>query len=51
MYTGVTNYRCTNCLSQAIKQTILQKPMNNILLNWSFIISMETKRYMLQNNV
>ena len=22
-YTGVTNYRCTNCLRQAIKRTIL----------------------------
>ena len=32
-YTGVTNYRCTNCLRQAIKQTILQKPINYILLN------------------
>ena len=32
-YTGVTNYRCTSCLRQAIKQTILQKPMNYILLN------------------
>ena len=41
-YTGVTNYRCTSCLRQAIKQTILQKPMNYILLNWSFILSIET---------
>ena len=32
-YTGVTNYRCTNCLRQALKPTILQKPMNYILLN------------------
>ena len=32
-YTGVTNYRCTNCLRQAIKQTILEKPINYILLN------------------
>ena len=32
-YTGVTNHRCTNCLRQALKQTILQKPINYILLN------------------
>ena len=32
-YTGVTNYRCTYCLRQSLKQTILQKPINNILFN------------------
>ena len=41
-YTGVTNYRCTNCFWQATKQTILQKPINYILLIWSFILTMET---------
>ena len=42
IYTGVTNYRCTYCLRQSIKQTILQKPINNILFNYLFINSMKT---------
>ena len=37
-YTGVTNYRCTNC----IKQTLLQTPINYVLFNYLFIPSMET---------
>ena len=41
-YTGVTNYRCTYCLRQSIKQTILQKPINYILFNYLFIYSMKT---------
>ena len=42
MYTGVTNYRCTYCLRQSIKQAILQKPINNVLFNYLFISSMKT---------
>ena len=42
IYTGVTNYRCTYCLRQSIKQTILQKPINNVLFNYLFIPSMNT---------
>ena len=42
LYTGVTNYRCTYCLRQSIKQTILQKPINNVLFNYLFIPSMKT---------
>ena len=41
-YTGVTNYRCTYCLRQSIKQAILQKPINNVLFNYLFIPSMKT---------
>ena len=41
-YTGVTNYRCTYCLRQSMKQTILQKPINNVLFNYLFIPSMKT---------
>ena len=41
-YTGVTNYRCTYCLRQSIKQTILQKPINNVLFNYLFIPSMKS---------
>ena len=41
-YTGVTNYRCSYCLRQSIKQTILQKPINNVLLDYLFIPSMKT---------
>ena len=41
-YTGVTNYRCTYCLRQSIKQTILQKPINNVLFNYLLIPSMKT---------
>ena len=41
-YTGVTNYRCTYCLRQSIKHTILQKPINNVLFNYLFIPSMKT---------
>lgn len=49
MYTGVTNYRCINCLSQYIKQIILQ-----ILLNcvWSTIDSFNrNKQNFLQNEL
>ena len=42
MYTGVTNYRCTYCLRQSIKQTIVQKSINNVLFNCLFIPSMKT---------
>ena len=42
MYTGATNYRCTYCLRQSLKQTILQKPINNVLFNYLFIPSMKT---------
>ena len=41
-YTGVTNYRCTYCLRQSIKQTILQKPIKNVLFNYLFIPSLKT---------
>ena len=41
LYTGVTNYRCIYCLRQSIKQTILKKPINNMLFNYLFITSMK----------
>ena len=42
-YTGVTNYRCSNCLRRSIKQTILQKPINCFVqLLLLFIPSKET---------
>ena len=42
IYTGVTNYRCTNCLRQSLKENILQKPINYVLFNYLFIPAMET---------
>ena len=41
-YTGVTNYRCTYCVRQFIKQAISQKLINYVLFNQLFIPSMET---------
>ena len=41
IYTGATNYHCTNCIRQSIKENVLQKPIN-YLFNYLFIPSMET---------
>ena len=39
--TGVTNYRCINCLSQYIKQIILQILLNCVYVNYLLILSTE----------
>ena len=47
------NHQCTNCLRRYIKQTALQKLINNVLFNYLPIPSMEINYiyYILQNKV